>query len=483
MKHELYSTKYGSFDSGSAWMFWIVPAPALALALLRVLGVMPRSFDWVRMDVLGAVFLFFIAVLGTAVFRFADRQMRQDPQRDRFLLRLMGTLWAVQGMAVSGHLLLFFGFWLLTSGGLHRLLEHFASRETARAVAWEKFLVSRIGDLALGGALLLLQWKFKTLHLTEIEAALNAGGTTGPWIPLLLALGAAAKSAQVPFHAWLPRTLEAPTPVSALLHAGIINAGGFLLVRTWPILQHSESALLAVTIFGLLSALWGGLALLVQTDVKRRLAWSTVGQMGFMMIEIGLGAPALALVHLMGHGLYKAHAFLWSGSPSIAAAPPRPDVNAPSRRIFGVCLWGLLGVVLVTLGSKVAENFTLSLVVWAALLPLVASGWTRWHQAGPSTLLGTLVMAAGPWLALGAGLALGLSGASPEIGSLRFIAGLTAAVLVAGAGLIAAFPDLFARWSWYRHGYAAALHGFAFGRWPDEVIWGLRPRRRENPQP
>jgi NADH:ubiquinone oxidoreductase subunit 5 (chain L)/Multisubunit Na+/H+ antiporter, MnhA subunit len=130
----------------------------------------------------------------------------------------------------------------------------------------------------------------------------------------LFVLAAMTKSAQFPFHSWLPDTMEAPTPVSALMHAGIINAGGFLVIRLSPLVVLSPAALGMLAMIGAITALLGGVVMLSQTSVKRSLAFSTIAQMGFMMLQCGLGGFSAALLHIVAHSLYKAHAFLSSGS-------------------------------------------------------------------------------------------------------------------------------------------------------------------------
>jgi NAD(P)H-quinone oxidoreductase subunit 5 len=127
-------------------------------------------------------------------------------------------------------------------------------------------------------------------------------------------VAALLKSAQLPFHGWLVEVMETPTPVSALLHAGVINAGGFLVLRLADIVAPSESALHILSLVGGATALFGSIVMLTQTSVKAALAYSTIAQMGFMMLECGLGAFAAALLHILAHSLYKAHAFLSSGS-------------------------------------------------------------------------------------------------------------------------------------------------------------------------
>ena len=149
---------------------------------------------------------------------------------------------------------------------------------------------------------------------------------------VLAATAALTKSAQFPFHSWLPETMEAPTPVSALMHAGIINAGGALLLRFAPVIVRVPAALLLLTVVGSLTAVLGMLAMWSQVKVKRTLAWSTVGQMGFMMVQCGLAAFPAALVHILGHGLYKAWSFLRTGDLPNPTAARRPGFAGPHAR-------------------------------------------------------------------------------------------------------------------------------------------------------
>jgi NAD(P)H-quinone oxidoreductase subunit 5 len=160
-------------------------------------------------------------------------------------------------------------------------------------------------------------WNFSALFNAANE--LHKSGLTTSSLEInsicfLLVAGAMLKSAQFPFHSWLPDTMETPTPVSALMHAGIINAGGFLIIRLNPLVTLSPAALSTLALFGAFTALFASLVMLTHASVKRSLAFSTVAQMGFMMLECGLGAFGLAVLHLVAHSLYKAHAFLASGS-------------------------------------------------------------------------------------------------------------------------------------------------------------------------
>jgi NAD(P)H-quinone oxidoreductase subunit 5 len=162
---------------------------------------------------------------------------------------------------------------------------------------------------------------------------------------VLLMLAAALKCAQLPFHGWLIQVMEAPTPVSALLHAGVVNIGGFLMMRMAPFMAQSELAQTLLVICGTMTAVVAALVMTTRVSVKVMLAWSTCAQMGFMLLECGLGAYSLALLHLVGHSLYKAHAFLSAGSTveQWRTQAQTPALSAPG---FGTWLTSTVGAVL-----------------------------------------------------------------------------------------------------------------------------------------
>jgi len=201
-------------------------------------------------------------------------------------------------------------------------------------------------------------------------------------VALLLAAAAMLKSAQCPLHGWLIEVMETPTPVSALLHAGIINAGGFLVLRFSGLIAHSLPALDTLAILGGFTALFGSVVMLTQTSIKVSLAYSTIAQMGFMMLECGLGAFPAALLHIVAHSLYKAHAFLASGSIiDIARASWTPSPGGrphPSRLLFAIGLVLAVTFVLSTIfGATLTEKpavFSLAAVLLLGLTHLIANG-------------------------------------------------------------------------------------------------------------
>ncbi|MBJ7414859.1 MAG: oxidoreductase, partial [Niveispirillum sp.] len=198
---------------------------------------------------------------------------------------------------------------------------------------------------------------FGTDDITAINEAAKAGALpalAGAAVGFLV-LAALLKTASFPLHGWLTEVMEAPTPVSALLHAGIINSGGFLLITFAWVVQGSTASMAALVLLGGLTSLFGALVMLTQSAVKTALAWSTVAQMGFMLLQCGLGLWPLALLHIVAHSLYKAHAFLSSGG-AVAAVK---EVRRPGA----VATPGL---------AAVARAFLLALALYA----VVAVGFT-----------------------------------------------------------------------------------------------------------
>ena len=324
----------------------------LSIAALAVAG--PHTVRWapfgpesalavaLRLDAVSAVMIVLVAYLGAIVLRFSRHYLEGDPAQARFFSWLSLTLGAVLLLVLASHLLLLLLAWIATSLCLHRLLLHYPERAGAVFSARKKFVFSRVGDACLLAAALLLYGHYRTFDLDAIFAAVAAGDAAGLGLAgMCLAACAMLKSAQFPFHSWLPDTMETPTPVSAFMHAGIINAGGFLLVRLSPILAAAPLASATLAIGGTLTAAFGALVMLAQPSVKRALAYSTIAQMGFMVLQCGLGAYGLALLHICAHSLYKAHAFLTAGS-TIGAVPRAALPLRTGALTVGVLAGGLL---------------------------------------------------------------------------------------------------------------------------------------------
>jgi NAD(P)H-quinone oxidoreductase subunit 5 len=271
-------------------------------------------------DRVSAVMFFLVSLIGAIVIKYSLRYLDGEGTQGRFLRWLCFTLAAVCTMTLASNLAMFFLAWVCTSWGLHKLLTYYPNRRKARQAALKKFLISRLGDVFLLVSLILIYRVFNTLEFYELFRLANnlKGQATNlgelNFAAIFLVLGGVTKSAQFPFHTWLPETMESPTPVSAFMHAGIINAGGYLMIRLSPLIDPFPVALHLLVVFGAITAALGGVVMLTQTSIKRSLAFSTIAQMGMMMLQCGLGSYSTAMLHIVAHALYKSYAFLNSGS-------------------------------------------------------------------------------------------------------------------------------------------------------------------------
>jgi NAD(P)H-quinone oxidoreductase subunit 5 len=289
---------------------------------------------------------------------------------------------------VSGNGVQFTLAWIATSLGLHELLIFYPERPAAFIAARKKFLVSRLGEAFLVLAMVLIYRSVGSLDygtvfrtLAELRATDSISPGLGAAAMLLVCTGL-LKSAQFPLHGWLIEVMETPTPVSALLHAGIINAGGFLVLRFSYVITPSLSALDTLAIVGGFTALFGSVVMLTQTSIKVSLAYSTIAQMGFMMLECGLGAFSAALLHIVAHSLYKAHAFLSSGSViDLARASWTPSPGGkphPARLLISIAAVLVLTLIFSQIfGATLTKEpgvFALGAVLLLGLVHLVANG-------------------------------------------------------------------------------------------------------------
>ena len=270
----------------------------------------------VRLDALTVVMLILITGIAGVILRFSRRYLDGEHGRERYLRWFLATMACVSLLVITNDLLVLALAWTGSSLALHQLLTFYGDRAPALVAAHKKFLLSRAADVAILVAVVLV---WRTMGTQRIDALLQRAAVMGDAPPalqvagLLLATGAIIRSAQLPFHGWLIQVMEAPTPVSAFLHAGIVNIGGFVLIRLAGVVGHLEGAQTLLVVVGTTTAVLAALVMTTRVSVKVSLAWSTCAQMGFMLLECGLGAYGLALLHLVAHSLYKAHAFLSSG--------------------------------------------------------------------------------------------------------------------------------------------------------------------------
>jgi len=311
-----------------------------------VRGALPVRVDAVTVAALGLV-----ALLAFVLARYTRTFLRGEPGQARATRWLLATVVAVAVLVVANHLVVVLLGWTAAGLALHRLLTFYAARPQALVAAHKKFLASRAADLLLLGAATLWAVEAGSLDLDGLAAWADAQAT----LPLgaqvaavLLVLGVALKSAQLPVHGWLLQVMEAPTPVSALLHAGVVNVGGLVMVRLAPVMAKAPVAQGLLVAIGTATAVVAGLVMMTRVSVKVALAWSTCAQLGFMLVQCGLGAWHLALLHLLAHSLYKAHAFLAAGSTvdvARVAALSTPAPRVSFARWVGVGVAGGVAVV------------------------------------------------------------------------------------------------------------------------------------------
>ncbi|MBD3669733.1 MAG: NADH-quinone oxidoreductase subunit L [Gammaproteobacteria bacterium] len=311
-----------SYDGSLSWSLYSLQLPA-------DLGNFSIS---TYINTVTVIMLLLVSFVGVIVSRYSRNYLDGETRQGQFHKWLSLTLAAILTLIISGNLLMFALAWIATSLFLHQLLMFYRERPAAVLAAHKKFVASRIGDACLLGSVFLINSALGTLQFDAMFQSMSGFQGELPlslhWAAILIVTAAALKSAQFPFHGWLIQVMEAPTPVSALLHAGIVNAGAFLVIRMSPVVSYSEFALGLLAVVGLITLALASLVMLTQTSVKVSLAWSTTAQMGFMLLEAGLGLYSLAMLHLVAHSLYKAHAFLASGSVVEGFRAPTLDLHS-----------------------------------------------------------------------------------------------------------------------------------------------------------
>ena len=274
----------------------------------------------IRLDPVSVIMLNLIALLSFIIIKFSKNYLDGDGRQGIFMGRMAAAVASVQLLVLSANLGLLLLSWILTSISLHRLLVFYRERPGAIFAAKKKFILARLGDLCLLVATILLYRTFGSGNLEVIFSGLSSSTANGAEFigvegaALFLVLAALLKSAQFPTHGWLVEVMETPTPVSALLHAGLLNAGPFLIIRMAQVMEVSSIATIILIAIGGFTAVFGSVVYLTQTSVKTALGYSSVAHMGFSLMVCGLGLYSAAMLHLLAHSFYKAHSFLSSGS-------------------------------------------------------------------------------------------------------------------------------------------------------------------------
>ncbi|GAB4236747.1 MAG: proton-conducting transporter membrane subunit [Ekhidna sp.] len=321
-----------------------------------------------RLDTLSVIMLIMISILGYVILKFSSNYMDGEPKKNLFLKRLAFTIASVELLILSGNLFQIFFFWIITSMCLHSLLVFYRNRPQAVAAARKKFIVARLGDASLLAALVCIYLALGTGDLGAIFNHIQSSDFTMTnqliWGMGLLVVAAALKSAQFPTHGWLIEVVETPTPVSALLHAGLLNAGPFLMVRMSHLVVESTAASIMLILIGGLTAMIASVIFMTQPSVKVALGYSSVAHMGFSLLICGFGIYSAAILHVVAHSFYKAHSFLSSGS--VVDRVRARKVNLPARNgkiqaiVLSVALAaGLFALFCYMWGIRPAEHFSL----------------------------------------------------------------------------------------------------------------------------
>jgi NADH-quinone oxidoreductase subunit L len=338
------------------------------------------------LDPLAAVMLVMIALVSLCIFVFSVGYMAADKNFTRFFAYLSFFSAAMLGLVVANSLLLLFIFWESVGLASYLLIGFWIEKPSAAAAAKKAFITTRIGDLGFFLGMLWLYGRSGTLLFYDggngaLESAgLLSLGASATFIALLIFAGAIGKSGQFPLHVWLPDAMEGPTPVSALIHAAtMVAAGVFLVARVYPIFSlgaiNGVTPSLAVVVWiGVTTALISALIALAQWDIKRILAYSTVSQLGLMMVSLGVGGVAAGIMHLLAHGFFKGLLFLGSGSV-IHACHHEQDIRRMGglRELmpltfltYAVGMMALSGVPLFFSGAWTKEEILHATSLWSA---------------------------------------------------------------------------------------------------------------------
>ena len=368
--------------AGAAWR--IAQGGSLAALVAAAAGLMAVALGaggvgyGARADVVGALVMLLVAFVGWVIVRYSQTYLQGERRELHYVRWLLATLATVLVVVATDHLLVLALAWTATSLTLHHLLTFFGDRPAAVVAAHKKFIVARLADVCMLGATALLWVAYGTPHIHAMLAQASGAPLPGSvqLAVVLLACTAVLKCAQLPFHGWLIQVMEAPTPVSALLHAGIVNLGGFVLLRFAPLVSEVPAAQTLLVVVGAATAVLAALVMTTRISIKVMLAWSTCAQMGFMLMQCGLGAWDMALLHLLAHSLYKAHAFLGAGGAVRRAQLVQLTPQAPAVGLGATLAGAVMGVAMVLIAG----------VLWSLWVPGLVQSPAMWVLAGVVSL-------------------------------------------------------------------------------------------------
>jgi len=473
--------------------FHALSVGALACAVLAAFGPGAPSemHAWLITSALGAGLAILVQFLGTVIGVFSARYLQGEAAQRRYVTALAGVLAAVQLLLLANHWVVLIAAWALVGISLQPLLCFYQDRPFALLAAHKKRLADRLADVLLIAAALLAWWSVGGGSFSDLTAHLEREGMSLPLhaSAVLLVSAVILRTALLPVHGWLTQVMEAPTPVSALLHAGVVYLGAYVLIRFAPLLEQATLARWILVALGLATAVLAGLVMLTRISIKVRLAWSTVAQMGFMILECGLGLYTLAALHLIGHSLYKAHAFL---SASMVVRQTRLQSMRSEQRFVPTSLW-LAPVIAVSTVMLLQRGLDLAAWPWwwSALLGLA---WAPllWLPAQPVRRIG----AAARGTLAGLTMILGLTGAAlllhtlplaiqdaphPTLGTVA-LAGSSALYLC--LVLLQTRPEALATWRrWSYAGFYVDEYYTRLALWLWPARWTPDPPRTIRPAP
>src|SRR5437762_2572264 len=297
-------------------------------------GISAREFNWIDfsgvfkvpfgfvLDNLSKTMLVLVSGVGSLIHAYSLGYMRDDEGKSRYFAALSLFMFAMLGIVLSNNFVTLFIFWELVGFTSYVLIGHWFERDAAADAAKKAFITTRIGDFGFMRGILMVWMATGSVVFAEIAPRMSILAGHPVFLTttaLLLVCRAVVKSAQFPLHVWLPDAMEGPTPVSALIHAAtMVAAGVYMLVRVAFVIPASQTALLVIAWIGTITAVLGALIATQQSDIKRILAYSTISQLGYMVMAVGLASNEAAMFHLFTHAFFKALLFLAAGSVIVA---------------------------------------------------------------------------------------------------------------------------------------------------------------------
>jgi NADH-quinone oxidoreductase subunit L len=276
--------------------------------------------------------LILVNCISLLVGLFSIEYMRKDAAKNRYFGFIGLFLFSMIGIIISGNLFQMYFFWELVGFSSYLLIGFWFTKPEAIEASKKAFLMNRIGDICFLIGIFLCFQQYGNVEINSFLSTNKSENQT--LIGLLLFSGCIAKSAQFPLHTWLPDAMEGPTPVSALIHAAtMVAAGIYLIIRVFPV--FTPHALMVISVIGCVSLLMGGAKAIFQSDIKKVLAYSTISQLGLMVLAVGASAPALAFNHLIFHAFFKAGLFLSAGSVIHAIHHAQPKLDAQNMNLMG----------------------------------------------------------------------------------------------------------------------------------------------------